>query len=191
VQHIGHWYAQAHPTEDFAETFAVWLQPRARWRREYAGWPALRKLEYVDTLMTEIAGRRPPNQDRSTAAGLQDNRRRLRDHYRRSYAPADLSERRYDAWLYRNFVPRSIASSAERASTYLRSIEPELRAVLTRRADTGSYLAAHVTATLRRRVRELDLAVNCGRREAKRRAVRLHERVIVDLLHRNRESYLL
>ena len=48
VLHLGHWYAQSHPTEDFAETFAVWLQPKARWRREYQGWPALRKLEYVD-----------------------------------------------------------------------------------------------------------------------------------------------
>ena len=25
VQHLGDWYAQSHPTEDFAETFAVWL----------------------------------------------------------------------------------------------------------------------------------------------------------------------
>jgi hypothetical protein len=33
VLHLGYWYAQSHPTEDFAETFAVWLQPKARWRR--------------------------------------------------------------------------------------------------------------------------------------------------------------
>ena len=49
VLHLGYWYAQSHPTEDFAETFAVWLQPKARWRREYAGWPVLQKLEYVDS----------------------------------------------------------------------------------------------------------------------------------------------
>ena len=48
VLHVGHWYAQSHPTEDFAETFAVWLQPKARWRRDYSGWPALAKLEFVD-----------------------------------------------------------------------------------------------------------------------------------------------
>ena len=48
---------RAIPTEDFAETFAVWLQPRARWRREYQGWPALRKLEYVDELMAEHSRR--------------------------------------------------------------------------------------------------------------------------------------
>src|SRR6266567_3408508 len=30
VLHLRAWYAQAHPAEDFAETFAVWLQPRSR-----------------------------------------------------------------------------------------------------------------------------------------------------------------
>src|SRR6187397_2846164 len=58
VLHLGHWYAQSHPTEDFAETFAVWLPPRARWRSQYAGWPAMAKLEYVDATMRAIEGRR-------------------------------------------------------------------------------------------------------------------------------------
>ncbi|MGY4316569.1 putative zinc-binding metallopeptidase [Bradyrhizobium sp. JR3.5] len=59
VQHLRLWYAQSHPDEDFAETFAVWLRPRSNWRTRYAGWPALKKLEYVDELMGEIAGERP------------------------------------------------------------------------------------------------------------------------------------
>ena len=59
VQHLRLWYAQSHPDEDFAETFAVWLRPRSNWRTRYAGWPALKKLEYVDELMDEIAGKRP------------------------------------------------------------------------------------------------------------------------------------
>ncbi|HEV8236781.1 MAG TPA: putative zinc-binding metallopeptidase, partial [Gemmatimonadaceae bacterium] len=54
VRHILGWYAQKHPDEDFAETFAVWLTPGVDWRSEYAGWPALAKLEYVDRVMTEI-----------------------------------------------------------------------------------------------------------------------------------------
>src|SRR6185369_9607354 len=56
VQHLGNWYAQAHPDEDFAETFAVWLgTPKAEWRRRYRGWKALAKLEYVDGLMAEAS----------------------------------------------------------------------------------------------------------------------------------------
>ena len=58
VVHLDSWYAQSHPDEDFAETFAVWLTPGSNWRERYAGWPALRKLEYVDELMRGIAGQR-------------------------------------------------------------------------------------------------------------------------------------
>lgn len=54
VRHILGWYAQKHPDEDFAETFAVWLTPGFDWRARYQGWPALRKLEYVDAVMAEV-----------------------------------------------------------------------------------------------------------------------------------------
>ncbi len=54
VRHLPNWYAQAHPEEDFAETFAVWLgTPSEDWRQKYKGWKALEKLEYVDSLMGE------------------------------------------------------------------------------------------------------------------------------------------
>ena len=52
-------YAQKHPDEDFAETFAVWLTPRSGWRRKYRCWPAIDKLKYVDRLMRRIAGEEP------------------------------------------------------------------------------------------------------------------------------------
>jgi hypothetical protein len=55
VRHILGWYAQKHPDEDFAEPFAVWLTPDLDWRTEYADWPALRKIEWLDALMTSIA----------------------------------------------------------------------------------------------------------------------------------------
>ena len=53
------WYAQKHPDEDFAETFAVWVTPGLDWRKEYEGWEALRKLEYVDRIAREL-GQQPP-----------------------------------------------------------------------------------------------------------------------------------
>jgi hypothetical protein len=69
VRHIIHHrhgptYAQKHPDEDFAETFAVWLTPRSSWRRRYRNWPALRKLQYVDKLMKSIRDL-PPRARRS------------------------------------------------------------------------------------------------------------------------------
>ena len=59
VRHILGWYAQKHPDEDFAETFAVWLTPHLDWRQLYEGWGATPKLEYVDKVMKEIAHQIP------------------------------------------------------------------------------------------------------------------------------------
>src|ERR1700757_1844824 len=59
VMHLDDWYAQAHPDEDFAETFAIWLTPDFDWRKRYSGWKAIQKLEYVDELMKSLAGRPP------------------------------------------------------------------------------------------------------------------------------------
>jgi hypothetical protein len=60
VVHLDNWYAQAHPAEDFAETFAVWLTPGSGWENRYARWPAaLEKLRYVEELARRCAGRAP------------------------------------------------------------------------------------------------------------------------------------
>jgi len=59
-QYAGRIYAQKHPDEDFAETFAIWLTPRSSWRQKYRNWGALKKLKYVDLLMKKIGPRKPP-----------------------------------------------------------------------------------------------------------------------------------
>ena len=95
VQHLRLWYAQSHPDEDFAETFAVWLRPRSNWRTRYAGWPALKKLEYVDELMGEIAGKRPPKSRRGSASiPCMSSARRLASTTRRNRRSTPSSRRR-------------------------------------------------------------------------------------------------
>ncbi|HTW78293.1 MAG TPA: putative zinc-binding metallopeptidase [Terracidiphilus sp.] len=54
VRHMEGWYAQKHPDEDFAETFAVWLTPRANWRKRYKDWGAMKKLLYVDRVCRSV-----------------------------------------------------------------------------------------------------------------------------------------
>jgi hypothetical protein len=81
VLHLRRWYAQSHPDEDFAETFAVWLSPRSNWRKRYANWPALRKLEYVDELMHELAGVKPPPKERFEIDSLGRLSMTLAEHY--------------------------------------------------------------------------------------------------------------
>ena len=59
VRHLSGWYAQKHPDEDFAETFAVWLTPDSPWRQRYANWPAFAKLEYVDRMAHTVGEKEP------------------------------------------------------------------------------------------------------------------------------------
>jgi hypothetical protein len=63
VRHLAHSqygrnYAQKHPDEDFAETFAIWLTPRSGWKTKYRFWPAIRKLNFVAKMMRSL--RRKP-----------------------------------------------------------------------------------------------------------------------------------
>jgi len=191
VLHLGHWYAQSHPTEDFAETFAVWLQPKARWRRSYEGWPAMRKLEFVDELMTEIATERPKHSSRNVSEPLSSIDQTLEEHYRIKRNRYGGAERRYDRWILRVFATRASRPYAVAASRFVREIEPQLRRLLERRARLHPYFVDHAIRTVTRRSRELDLVLRGPRREAKRPVVRLHERIVLDILRRNRENYAL
>ncbi|MDQ1281379.1 MAG: hypothetical protein QG670_2644 [Thermoproteota archaeon] len=60
VSHVSGWYAQRHPDDDFAETFAVWLTPNSKWKQQYANTPALAKLFYVDQMIQKY-GQQPPD----------------------------------------------------------------------------------------------------------------------------------
>jgi hypothetical protein len=60
VRHLPGWYAQKHPDEDWAETFAVCMTPNLDWRVEYADWPvALAKLQYCERITRELADTDP------------------------------------------------------------------------------------------------------------------------------------
>lgn len=87
VRNLDFWYAQQNPHEDFAETFAVWLEPRSGWRRKYKDWKAIEKLLYVDALAGEIAGKGPgkaePKVEEWDISGM---RKTLRTHYRQKQA---------------------------------------------------------------------------------------------------------
>lgn len=192
VLHLGHWYAQSHPTEDFAETFAVWLPPRSRWRSQYAGWPALAKLEYVDRTMRELQGQRPANLDRRVIEPLAENRCTLREHYRRKSARYEADTARdYDRPLLRVFVPGEERPHGRLASGLLREMRPQLRRLLVRRARMHPYIVHHVMRTATQRARALGLRVRGSRRQTQRDALVLHERIMLQILLRDRENFAL
>lgn len=76
-------YAQKHPDEDFAETFAVWLTPRSGWRRKYRDWPALGKLKFVDRLMRRICSEEPKCKRGRLIKPVSKLALPLAEHYRR------------------------------------------------------------------------------------------------------------
>ena len=117
VMHLEDWYAQSHPDEDFAETFAVWLTPGLDWRKRYAGWRALQKLEYVDELMKSLAGKPPPHMPEYCVADYDFLNVKLKTYYaRKRKLYADTYPDFYDADLRQLFA----APAGLKASGYLR-----------------------------------------------------------------------
>jgi len=166
VQHLGEWYAQAHPTEDFAETFAVWLQPRSDWRRRYAQWPALRKLEFVDQVAAEIGGQPAVVKDRALVEPLEDNPLTLREHYRRRRRAEHRRHRGLaDRLLRRVFATAEEAQrGAMPAATLLRGMKSTLRDMLERRGGADRYAAQQLVRLAIERCEQLQLYERGSRR---------------------------
>jgi hypothetical protein len=82
VRHIAGWYAQKHPDEDFAETFAVWLDPRSNWRRRYEGWGAMRKLAYLDRIASDVADVPPPRAEGQTDVTVAEMHQTVEEMFR-------------------------------------------------------------------------------------------------------------
>lgn len=158
VQHLDGWYAQSHPVEDFAETFAVWLDPRSRWQRVYQDWPALKKLEYVDELMAELAGAKPKVRSRARPFSLGRNRTTLRDHYaqrKAHYTPSFAGT--YDKDL-RNLFDAD-ARQGESAAKFLRRHRRDIRKLVARWTGEYTFTVDQVMKGMIGRCSELKLRV--------------------------------
>ncbi len=158
VRHLKNWYAQLHPDEDFAETFAVWLDPDCNWQERYRGWKAMEKLLYVDELMREIA-RHPPK----VAGGpkLSEARRltqRLSTYYaRRRRAFAEEMPDFYDRDLRQIFTPHEEAPDAPAASSFLRHHRAHLVRSVARWSGERRFTINRLLAKLTARCAELKL----------------------------------
>ncbi len=167
VQSLDWWYAQSHPAEDFAETFSVWLDPYSRWRRRYRNWGAIRKLELVDELMADIAGKTPPVRSRKQVDPLRRIRTTLRDHYewkRDRYAAGN--PRFFDRDLRRLFSDDADHRSRPPASSFLRSNRVEIRERVALWTGADIYTIDLVIRDMIERCQQLGLRVHSPRRDA-------------------------
>jgi hypothetical protein len=158
VQHLDHWYAQSHPDEDFAETFAVWLDPNSMWGTRYAGWPAHRKLEYMDRLMRRLARRRPAITSKREVDPLRRLKKTLREHYRKKREHYGLDHPDfYESDLRNLFSDAPEYAKHMSAARFVRRIRKEVRSTVASFTDSYQYTIDQLLSEIIDRCRELNL----------------------------------
>jgi hypothetical protein len=168
VLHLDSWYAQSHPDEDFAETFAVWLTPNSEWRQRYAGWPAGRKLEYMDTLMASLRDTPPRVDNAEEVDALPHLRKTLRQHYRtkRRHYGVDYPNF-YDRDLRRLFSDAADVSENLTAAQFISRIRRPVRKVVASWTGIYQYTIDQVLEDMIDRCRELKLRLAVPEEQAR------------------------
>jgi hypothetical protein len=160
VIHLDNWYAQSHPDEDFAETFAVWLTPGLDWRKRYRGWKALEKLDYVDRIMKSLPSKPPiclPPANLKKFAGLN---MRLSTYFKRKMKLyEDTYPHFYDRELKVLFTDKAEESSKIKAADYLRQSQDRIVRAASFWTKEKRYTIDQFVKRLIRRSGELGLFV--------------------------------
>ncbi|MGE0464588.1 MAG: hypothetical protein AB7Q16_24740 [Vicinamibacterales bacterium] len=192
VLHLDPWYAQSHPDEDFAETFALWLTPGANWEQRYAGWPAIKKLEYMDRLMRSLAGKPPLVAAGDEVDPLRRQRKTLRQHYRRKRRHYGVDHPAF----YDRDLRRLFSDAAEHADrpTAVQFIQRHRRAVRRMVAEwTGiyQYTIDKVLEDMITRSRELKLRMALPEDQARQEFTVLLTVQVMNYLHSGRHRVAL
>jgi len=168
VQHLTGWYAQAHPAEDFAETFAVWLTPRLPWKKRYENWPAIEKLEYVDELMREIGAEVAPVRSRRFIEPLSQIKTTLRQHYdcKRALYTVEWPAY-YDQDLRRIFEEKPTRASKLTATAFLRSHRKELCHTVSESSGMAVYTVDQLLENIVDRCRAMKLRLKDSPRQTR------------------------
>ena len=160
VVHLDDWYAQSHPDEDFAETFAVWLTPGLDWRERYKDWKALQKLEYVDELMRSLAGKPPIHTPAYDSADHNCLNLKLKTYYaRKRKLYEDSYPDFYDQDLKQLFAAGPEIPDRIKASAYLRQRRRKLMDSVCQWTNEKKYRVNGLLTRLIERCDQLDLYI--------------------------------
>jgi hypothetical protein len=167
VLHLDSWYAQSHPDEDFAETFAVWLNV-AEWRDRYAGWPALKKLEYMDALMKDVAAKPMVVRTHRRVDPLPTIRKTLRAHYERKRRHYGLLHPDfYDRDLRRLFSDNPAYVTNMKAARFIARVRRDVRRMVASWTGEYQYTIDQVLEAMLKRANELNLRLTVPEEQAK------------------------
>ena len=169
VQHLRLYYAQSHPIEDFAETFATVLaSPATKWRKRYASWPALRKREYVEQLLEKIRGKKPVVRSTQRPDELRTLRKTLRQYYAEKRELYKVSYPDiYDRDLKRLFSDDPRHRARELASAFIRRNRSEIRSLVSIWTGEYEFTLQQVLEDMIGRSRELKLRAAGNERRLK------------------------
>lgn len=192
VMHLDPWYAQSHPDEDFAETFAVWLTPEAQWTPRYAGWPAIKKLEYMDALMKSLVGKKPLLDDIDEVDPLPRLKRTLRYHYRRKRRHHGVDHPAfYDRDLRRLFSDAPEHAGHMTASQFLGRVRRPVRKIVADWTGIYQYTIDKVLEDIIARCRELKLRLAVPEDQALQEFTVLLTVQVMNYLHSGRHRVAL
>lgn len=192
VLHLDPWYAQSHPDEDFAETFAVWLTPQSNWEQRYAGWPALKKLEYMDALMRSLVGVPPLVARIDEIDPLGTSRKTLRQHYRRKRRHYGVDHPQfYDRDLRRLFSDAPEFAGNMTAVQFLGRIRRPLRRLVASWTGIYQYTIDRVLEDMISRCRELKLRLAVPEEQARHEFTVLLTVQTMNYLHSGRHRVAL
>ena len=192
VLHLDAWYAQSHPDEDFAETFAVWLTPGSDWAARYEGWPALRKLQYMDQLMRSLAGQPPRLVHANEVDGLRRIRRTLRQHYKRKRRHYGVDRPDfYDRDLRRLFSDAPEFAGNVTAAAFVTRIRRQVRRLVASWTGIYQYTIDQVLEDIIVRCRDLRLRLAVPEDTARREFTVLLTVQAMNFLHSGRHRLAL
>jgi uncharacterized protein YehS (DUF1456 family) len=159
VRHIAGWYAQKHPDEDFAETFAVWLTPRSQWRQRYKGWGALAKLRYVDRMARRLRDAEPVRPQGHTDITVEEMETTVEEFYKKALEEQTQSvELALDTDLVDIFkVSKRRKKGTRPASDLLRENRKTLIDKVTYWTGVQRFLVRRLVESIEGRVGELGL----------------------------------
>jgi hypothetical protein len=165
VRHIAGWYAQKHPDEDFAETFAVWLTPDSKWRSKYKHWGALEKLEYMERIGGTLGGTDPARKRGRPDITTDEMEMTVGEFYEQSLnhvaAPDDVA---IDTDLIDIFRATRVPQAEQRkAEELIREHRKTLVDKVTYWTGVQRPTAKKLVESVEQRARELELRVNTRR----------------------------
>ena len=168
VLHLDSWYAQSHPDEDFAETFAVWLNPHSDWKARYVDWPALKKLEYMDSLMRQVSAKPMLVRTRRKVEPLQNLRTTLRTHYERKRRHYGVEHPHfYDRDLRKLFSDRPEDVTNMKAARFIARVRRDVRRMVASWTGEYQYTIDQVIENMIKRANEMNLRLQDTEEHAK------------------------